>query len=467
MNGDSKADSVVPMAPDCSRLLGHARSVRFLMDLREIAARLGKAGPVVRVKAGPFVGYLLNDSSLIRQAARDEDTFMFWGREPHVRVIVREGLLSTEGTVHRDRRAVMRPAFAVPRPADLGASVRTETRSLLATLPADRPVDMSHEMTRLTFHLAVRCVLRSEVSPGTLTALAAAHATLSQVGALRFLLSPWPWVPVPRQRALRRALAVLDEATREVLARHRPAEDGCDVVSLLKQAWREPSEAAVQDVRTLLFTGGEATASTLAWACYELGRHPHHQQALQEEADAALGPGQSQAGFGMDRLPRTAAFVKEVIRLHGLPVLVRCTRRETWLGGHRLPAKATVFLHLGAMSRDPAHFERPDVFDPTRWMPDAQPSVSPAAWLPYALGPRYCPGAAVADVMVPVALATLVATRTVRTARPGRTVRSGFELAAMPRGLTMTAALREPCPSSPSAASGRRPHEGASSIARP
>ncbi|MEW2236257.1 cytochrome P450, partial [Streptomyces sp. NPDC024062] len=57
---------------------------------------------------------------------------------------------------------------------------------------------------------------------------------------------------------------------------------------------------------------------------------------------------------------------------------------------------------------------------------------------------RYCPGAAAADAMLPVALATLASSRTLRPARPGRRIGVSLELTPTPKGLTMYVTPREP-----------------------
>ncbi|MYW29828.1 cytochrome P450, partial [Streptomyces sp. SID2119] len=72
------------------------------------------------------------------------------------------------------------------------------------------------------------------------------------------------------------------------------------------------------------------------------------------------------------------------------------------------------------------------------------------------LGPRYCPGAAASEILTPVALASLVRSRTLRTTTPGRTVRVSLELTPMPKGLTMVATPREPHPPAPGPAQGER-----------
>ncbi|MER7909078.1 cytochrome P450 [Streptomyces sp. NPDC096068] len=429
--------------------VAHSRTLRFWLDPANVAMRLGQAGPVARTKAGPAVAFQVNDPSLLRKVAGGEDAFQFWSADPSLRDFAEKGFPGAEGQAHRDRRALMKPALAAPRLTALGRSVRDSAAGLLAAVPADRPVDIPFEMSRFVAGLVIETVLNSDASPATLAELARARPVLSAGVFWKYALAPWPWVPKPRRRAFRRAFATLNDAAREVYARHRPDVDGNDVVSLLKHSSDDRPDAALHDVRALLFAGVESTASTLAWACYELGRHPDHQEAIRAEADAVLGTDTPADTIRPDLMPRTVGFVREVTRLHGIPFLVRRARHATHVGDQPVPAGALVTLPLGALRRDPARYARPEEFDPLRWSPDARPPLSSAALRPYGLGPRYCPGAAAADILVPVALASLVRSRTLRTAPTGRTIRVSLDLAPVPKGLTMVAAPREPHPPAP------------------
>ncbi|MFE2295101.1 cytochrome P450 [Streptomyces sp. NPDC059452] len=443
--------------------VAHSRALRFWLDPANAAVHLGQAGPVVRTKAGPASAFQVNDPSLLRKVGCGEDTFQFWSTDPSLRDFAENGFPGSEGQAHRDRRALMKPALAAPRLTALGPSVRDSTDRLIVGLPADRPVDIPFEMSRLVAGLVIETVLNSAISPDLLARLARARSVLSAGVFWKYALSPWPWVPKPRRRAFRRAFATLNEAAREVYVRHRPDADGNDVVSLLKRSGDDRPDAPLHDLRALLFAGIEATSSTFAWACYELGRHPDHQAAIRAEADAVLGADAPADAIGPGLMPRTAGFVKEVTRLHGIPLLVRRARHATRVGDQPVPAGALVTLPLGALRRDPARYARPEEFDPLRWSPEARPPLSSAALLPYGIGPRYCPGAAASEIMVPVALASLVRSRTLRTAPSGRTVRVSLELTPMPKGLAMVAAPREPHPP----AAGPAPREQAAPAHRP
>ncbi|MGW2658715.1 cytochrome P450 [Streptomyces sp. NPDC001478] len=257
-----------PPVPPGAGALTPSRALRFWLNPANLAARAGRAAPVVRTRTGPATAFQINDPTLLRKVGSDEETFRFWGPDPSLREFNEDGVVGLEGAAHRERRGVMRPAFAASRVTALGPGVQDRTRELLAGLPGDRPLDIRVEMSRLACGLLVSCVLNSELRDDTLSGIAGARATLSAGTFWRYALSPWPWVPVPRRRSSRRALAGLDEAVRQVRAHHRPDPDGQDLVSVLEAAAPGNPHVVGRDIRALLIAGMETSASTLAWACY-------------------------------------------------------------------------------------------------------------------------------------------------------------------------------------------------------
>lgn len=255
MSVDRTACPGQPFAQPGAGVLAPSRTLRFWLDPANLAARLEQAGPVVPTRTGPATAFQINDPALLRKVGSDEDTFRFWGPDPSLRDFNEDGVVGLEGAAHRERRAVMRPAFTASRLTALGPSVQACTRRLLADLPADRPLDMRVEMSfYFACGLLVSCLLNSELAPDTLSKIATARSTLSGGMFWRYALAPWPWVPVPRRRACSRALAELDEAVRQVRARHRPDTDGGDLVSLLEAAAPGNPHVVQRDIRALLIS---------------------------------------------------------------------------------------------------------------------------------------------------------------------------------------------------------------------
>jgi cholest-4-en-3-one 26-monooxygenase len=101
---------------------------------------------------------------------------------------------------------------------------------------------------------------------------------------------------------------------------------------------------------TNLIGGGlDTTRNALSWAMVEFTRHPDQYARLQ--AEPAL----------------LAGAAEEILRYHNPVVYLRRTATQhTELAGERIEQGAKLIVMLGAPSRDPALFERPDAFDITR-----------------------------------------------------------------------------------------------------
>ncbi len=73
----------------------------------------------------------------------------------------------------------------------------------------------------------------------------------------------------------------------------------------------------------------------------------------------------------------------------------------------RVPRGATVAIAPWVLHRHTALWANPNSFDPTRFLPDAEPP-SRFAYLPFGAGPRVCVGAQFALAEATLVLATLV-----------------------------------------------------------
>ena len=81
------------------------------------------------------------------------------------------------------------------------------------------------------------------------------------------------------------------------------------------------------------------------------------------------------------------------------PMFSRFVARDTELGGVRVPAGAVMHICLGAANRDPARWERPDEFDPTR---------PPQAHIGFGNGAHICLGMHVARAEIRTVMEALV-----------------------------------------------------------
>ncbi|MEU0530268.1 cytochrome P450 [Amycolatopsis tolypomycina] len=179
---------------------------------------------------------------------------------------------------------------------------------------------------------------------------------------------------------IQRALDAIAPTIREMNAyildhiRHHRAHPGPGLTSRLVEAEfngeRLEDQEIVGFVALLLIAGHITTTALLGNAVVTFDRNPAAAAELRS-SPGALPPA-----------------LEEVLRmLPPFPELGRRTTGETELGGHRIPENSIVMADLAAANRDPAFFDRPDVFDPAR---------NPNPHLTFGHGIHFCFGAPLA-----------------------------------------------------------------------
>jgi unspecific monooxygenase len=151
-------------------------------------------------------------------------------------------------------------------------------------------------------------------------------------------------------------------------------------------AGQVPAEVAMKVLGNALTSGIAAMGGAWCWLLHHLGSHPGHLDRIRREAISTAGdPGAD--------LPFTAAFVREVLRVHPPAWLLgRDTTVPVTLDEHYtvLPRTAVLFSPY-LLHHDPRWWDRPGRFDPRRWL-GGRPPHAPYAYLPFGAGPRVCLG---------------------------------------------------------------------------
>ncbi|XP_027701631.1 cytochrome P450 2S1 isoform X1 [Vombatus ursinus] len=144
----------------------------------------------------------------------------------------------------------------------------------------------------------------------------------------------------------------------------------------------------------LLFAGTATVSATLKYAFLLLLKYPEVQDRIQEELSRELGRERAPSLEDRGRLPYTDAFLHEVQRfLALLPMGVpRALTKPTSFRGYDLPQGIEVFPLLGSVLHDPEFFERPEEFDPSRFLDADGRFKKNEAFLPFSLGKRICLG---------------------------------------------------------------------------
>jgi cytochrome P450 len=227
--------------------------------------------------------------------------------------------------------------------------------------------------------------------------------TLAYIAPGPWLL--WPTLPRP---GYARALRHVDHYLFRLIA-HRRADplDGDDLLNVLVRSGL--SDNMVRDqLLTMLIAGHDTATAALAWALHVLSQFTEVQTRARTEVAAVLG---NQAPK-IDHLPQLAyveRVIKETLRLYP-PIHVGNRRAACDLAfaGWRIPAGTRVLFSIFLTHRDPRYWPEPERFDPERFNPQCHTPPAAFAYLPFGGGPRFCIGAAMAQVEVKAVLARLL-----------------------------------------------------------
>ncbi|KAL9242860.1 hypothetical protein vseg_016818 [Gypsophila vaccaria] len=161
----------------------------------------------------------------------------------------------------------------------------------------------------------------------------------------------------------------------------------------------------------LFAAGTDTTSTTLEWAMAELLHNPEKLNKAQLELQDIVGKGNSFEESDISQLPYLQAIIKETLRLHPpVPLLIpRKVDSDVKLFEFTVPKNAQVMVNVWAIGRDPEVWQKPDLFEPERFL-GSQIDVKGRDFelIPFGAGRRICPGLPLATRLLPLMLGSLI-----------------------------------------------------------
>ncbi|XP_030545464.1 cytochrome P450 CYP82D47-like [Rhodamnia argentea] len=250
------------------------------------------------------------------------------------------------------------------------------------------------------------------------------------------------WLDVGgHQKAMKRTAKEMDSIFQEWLEEHRqkkeeeePSSGGATVEQdFMDVLLSVQDESKAEDVdadtinkattMTLVAGGTDTTAVTLVWALALLLNNPLAIKRAQAELDVHVGRDRLVKESDLSKLPYVQAIVKETLRLYPAGPLsgMRELTQDCTIQGYRVPAGTRLITNLWKLQRDPRVWERPDEFEPERFLAgtckDMDMKGQHFELIPFGGGRRACPGANFGVQMVQLTLASLLHGFDVSTAR--------------------------------------------------
>jgi cytochrome P450 len=411
-------------------------------------------GDLAYMRLGPQHAFVVSDPEAIRDIlVTHQSNFTKSRMLERAKVLLGDGLLTSEAEFHTRQRRLVQPAFHRDRlvryAADMVACAERTREGWTAAGPGVA-LDIHREMTRLTLAIVGRTLFSADVSSDADEIGRAMTQIFELFDTLLLPFSEWiQKLPIPPVRRFEKARDRLDRIVYGLIAeRRRSGRDAGDLLSMLLLAQDEDDNQQMTDKQvrdealTLLIAGHETTANALTWTWYLLSQNPAVEARMHAEIDSALA-GKLPGLDDMSKLPYTSGVFAESLRLYPPAWAIGRRAREDYsIGGYTIPAKSILLMSPWVVHRDPRWWPLPESFNPDRWLPDEASKRPKFAYFPFGGGARVCIGERFAwaeGVLVLAAIAQRwkmrlvpghpVETRAVITLRP----KHGMKMTLQPR----------------------------------
>ena len=334
------------------------------------------------------------------------------------RMLLGDGMLTSEDDLHLRQRRLAQPAFHRARVSAYGDVMARYAERRADAWRDGETLDLAREMATYTLAVVGKTLFDADIegeAPEIGRALSDALAafTFSVLPFAPLLLK----LPLPVSRRFARARARLDATILRLVAERRASgEDRGDLLSMLLLAQdtegdgRGMTDMQLRDeAMTILLAGHETTANALSWALYLVATHPEVRSRLHAEIDA-LGDAVLGAN-DVVRLPYSRAVLAEALRLYPPAWVVgRRALAPYEVGGMTLPARTIVLMSQYIVHRDPRWWPDAERFLPERWLAGGgatEPARPRLSYFPFGAGTRVCIGEQFAWMEGILALATV------------------------------------------------------------
>lgn len=358
-------------------------------------------GDIAEIRLGPQRIFAVANPDWIRDIlVTHQSNFIKSRMLERAKVLLGEGLLTSEGEFHKRQRRLSQPAFHRDRLIGYGSAMVDCAVHAREKWQAGTTLDIAREMNHLTLAIVARTLFSADVSAEADEIRAALTDVL---GLFELVLSPFSeWfekLPLPSVRRFERARNRLDQTIYRIIAERRASQrDAGDLLSMLLLAQDEEGEGGMSDKQvrdealTLFLAGHETTANALAWTWYLLSQNPDAEARFHSEIDRVLG-GRLPAFEDLAQLRFVEMVFAESMRLY--PPAWGIGRRnldEYRVGDHVIPPRTVILMSPYVVHRDPRWYAEPERFLPDRWLPEEVAKRPKFSYFPFGGGARVCIG---------------------------------------------------------------------------
>jgi cytochrome P450 len=378
----------------------------------------------------------LNEPEYIREVLINQAPLFIKERtQRRMKILLGEGLITSEGETHMRQRRIAAPAFHRQRVQAYGEMMVARAATMREEWRAGQEIDAASEMMRLALQVVARTIFDTDVTEDVQTINTEVNAIMDLYNFLVALprAEALLHLPIPGLMRFKRARRHLDAVVHRMIEQRRAlGEDRGDLLSMLLASRDEErdnstltDEQVRDEVTTIFLAGYETVANALAWTWMLLAQNPDAEAKLHAELDAVLGRGSAARLPTLADVPSlryTEMVLSESMRLY--PPAWAMGRQSTApieIGPYRFPTGTYFFFSQYIMQRTPENFPDPLRFDPERFTPERKAARPKFAYFPFGGGNRQCIGEAFAW-MEAILLTATIAQRWRLRLVPGQTI---------------------------------------------
>ena len=350
-----------------------------------------------------------------------------------MKVLLGEGLITSDDPIHIRQRRIAAPAFHRQRIAAYGdqivACAAAQNERWEQRANANDPIDIAAASMELSLEIVARTLFDTEVTED----IRRINDEVNTIMELYNFIVAFPRIelfmklPIPGIMKFRRSKARLDAVVDRLIREHKEATlagkpDPGDLLSMLLQSRDEQADAqgnftgmsdeqVREEVLTIFLAGYETVANGLTWTWYLLSQNPDVEAKLHAELDAILGTGAERRLATLADYPNlkyTEQVFAESMRLYPPAwAMGRMSTKPVQLGEYLIPPGAHFFFSQYMIGRTEEYFPDPLRFDPDRFSAENKAGRPKYTYFPFGGGSRQCIGESFAWMEGVFSIATL------------------------------------------------------------
>src|ERR1700723_385109 len=255
-------------------------------------------GDIAHYKIGPHHIVFLNHPEYIRAVlVVQNDNFVKERTVQRTKMLLGEGMITSEGAAHRAQRLTAQPAFHRQRIAEYGGIIVEEAGRIRDSWRAGERRDIAIDMMHLTLNVVARTLFATDLREEVYELAAAINRIMGLYNFL-VMLPAAEWLVhlrPPGLAAFVRARNRIDAVVYRMIDAHRKSGiDNGSLLDLMLAASPADNEGSRQSlflrdqVITIFLAGYETVANALSWTWYLLSQNPECERRFHHEIDREL-----------------------------------------------------------------------------------------------------------------------------------------------------------------------------------